>query len=72
MAEVTSGDVTVIVLDKNEAHHFGRVLYDWEQDVNGWLPRESDEEVKQDCLGTFHALFELGQAFGVSFSYEGE
>ena len=78
MAEVTSGDVTVIVLDKNEAQHLERVLSDWSEDANTlllrgtWLPRESYDDVKEDCLRTFHALFELGQALGVSFTYEGE
>ena len=75
MAEVTSGDVTVIVLDNKEVEHLQRVLVDWEQDVNTWLPLQTygnAEGVKESCMDTFDALYDLAQALGVSFAYEGE
>ena len=68
MAEVTSGHVTVIVLDDKEVMHLANVMQDFVDTKNEW----HDPETIQAYEPTFHALFELGQALGVSFIYEGE
>jgi hypothetical protein len=68
MAEITSGSVTVMVLNGDESQALGSVLSDWIDDSFTRGVDCGDEDVIKSYRDTLWSLREIMEAFGIEVS----